>query len=480
MKVLVINEPFVEGFNRTQRWAARTRGRVLRAPDWLAYATAVLEREGIETRLYDFPAEGWGKDRLRSLIRQERPQFVVLDSTTPSIYSDLECARIVKEESDAAVIMVGPHASAVPTETIAESNGSVDAICIGEYDYTVLDAIKAFPDLKDVAGLSYMENGKPVISAPRPLIEDLDSLPFPAWRHLDLMKYFDGSKLYPYIDIFSGRGCPHKCVFCLWPQVMHGRRVRLRSPERVVDEMEYDIRICPQVAGGGEFFFEDDTFTLIKSNAVAICEEILKRDLRIRFSVNARADTADEELFRLMKRAGCRELLVGFESGAQSVLDAMNKRGSVEQSRRFMELAHKTGLDVHGCFVLGLPGETRESMEKTLELALNMGLHTAQFSAAVPFPGTEYYDYCKRQGLLKAQRWDSWLAEGEQAAVVDYPGLDKAEVERYVDRGLKSFYFRPSYMFRFLVQTRSKSDLYRKLRGAWNFFSYLWTENRKR
>ncbi|NLI33210.1 MAG: B12-binding domain-containing radical SAM protein, partial [Deltaproteobacteria bacterium] len=139
MRVLVINEPYVDGFNRAQRWAARTRGRVLRAPDWLAYATAVLQREGIDVRLFDFPAEGWGKERLRNLVRQENPDFVVLDSTTPSIYSDLQCARICKEESRAAVIMVGPHASAVPEETLLLGNGAVDVIAIGEYDYTVRD-----------------------------------------------------------------------------------------------------------------------------------------------------------------------------------------------------------------------------------------------------------------------------------------------------------------------------------------------------
>ena len=247
MKVLVVNEPYVKGFNRTQRWAARTRGRVLRAPDWLAYATAVLEDAGIQTRLFDFPAMDWEKDDLRRLVKTEAPDFVVLDSTTPSIYSDIDCARICKEESRAAVIMVGPHASALPEETLRLADGAVDVVCIGEYDYSVLEAVKGFTNLRDVSGICYFQDGKPTVTQPRPLIEDLDILPFPAWHHLDLMKYFDGSKLYPYIDIFSGRGCPHKCMFCLWPQVMHGRKIRLRSPNRVVDELEHDIKLCPQV-----------------------------------------------------------------------------------------------------------------------------------------------------------------------------------------------------------------------------------------
>jgi len=480
MKVLVVNEPYVKGFNRTQRWAARTRGRVLRAPDWLAYATAVLEEAGMDVQFYDFPAEDKDKNDLKRLIRAEGPDYVVLDSTTPSIYSDIECARICKEESQTKVIMVGPHASAMPEETLQLSDGAVDVICIGEYDYTVLDVVSNYPYLKKVTGICYNENSRYLRTEPRPLIDDLDALPFPAWHHLDLMKYFDGTKLYPYIDIFSGRGCPQRCIFCLWPRIMHGRKIRLRSPERVVDEIEYDIASCPQVLRGGEFFFEDDTFTAVKSNALTICEEILMRGLKITFSVNARADTADEELFRMLKRAGCRELLVGFESGDQGMLDRMNKKETVEDALHFMELARKTDLDVHGCFVLGLPGETEKSMAKTIEFALKLDLHTAQFSAAVPFPGTPFYDYCRDGDLLKADRWDAWLLEGEQASVIEYPGLSKETIQEYVDRGLKMFYFRPGYIIKFLFQTRGKSDLYRKLRGTRNFLSYLWTEQQRK
>ncbi len=473
MKVLLINEPYIPGFNRTQRWAGRTRGRVLRAPDWLAYAAAVLERAGVNAKLFDFPAGNLDKSDLARLVRNEDPDYVVLDSTTPSIYSDIDCARICKEQSRTKVIMVGPHASALPEETLRLAEGAVDVIAIGEYDYTVLDIVNNDPDLKAVKGICRLENGEPVRTEPRPLIDDLDSLPFPAWHQLDLMKYFDGSKLYPYIDIFSGRGCPHKCIFCLWPQVMHGHKIRLRSARNVVDEIEYDIQLCPQVVRGGEFFFEDDTFTLLKANAMEICEEILRRNLKITFSVNARADTADEELFGLLKRAGCRQLLVGFESGDHEMLVRMNKRKSIDDSLRFMELAKKSGLNVHGCFVLGLPGETRESMDSTIRFALGLGLHTVQFSAAVPFPGTVYFDQCREAGLLKELIWDKWLDNGEQAPVVEYPGLSKQAVADAVDRGLKSFYLRPGYMIRFLLATRSASDLYRKIRGAGNFFSYL-------
>jgi radical SAM superfamily enzyme YgiQ (UPF0313 family) len=473
MRIYVINEPFIEEFCRTQRWAARTRGRVLRAPDWLAYATAVLEKAGFDVELFDFPAKGWDKDVLRKKIRDGQPDFVVLDSTTPSIYSDLECAGIVKTESDASVIMVGPHASALPGETLEIGKGNVDVIAVGEYDYTIRDIITGWENLSDVPGIVYRSDDKTVVTEDRPLIENLDELPFPAWHHLDLLDYFDGGKLYPYVDIISGRGCPNRCIFCLWPQVMHGIRYRYRSAVNVVDEIEHDIELCPRVLKGGEFFFEDDTFTVNEQRAHEICDEILNRGLHIRFSVNARVDSGNEELFRKMKTAGCRELLVGFESANQQILDGVHKNLRVELFDEFMNHARNAKLDVHGCFVLGLPGETIETMEQTIQKSLSMGLHTVQFSAAVPFPGTRFFDYCEKQGLLTTRSWDRWLNDGEQGGVVNMPGLPFDVVEQYVDSGLKKFYFRPGYMLKFLFETKSRVDLYRKLRGAKNFLKYL-------
>ena len=477
-KVLVINEPFVKDFCRTQRWAARTRGRVLRAPDWLAYATAVLEKAGFKVKLYDFPALGWDKNRFKRLIKEQNPDFVVLDSTTPSVYSDIECAKIVKDNSKAWVLMVGPHVSALPVETLQLAKGAVDIACIGEYDYSVKEAIENVDKPYAVPGIAYYKNGQVIETPPRPLIDNLDELPFPAWRHLDLFKYFDGGKLYPYIDVISGRGCPNRCAFCLWPQVMHGLRYRLRSPVNVVDELEHDIRLCPEILRG-EFFFEDDTFTVDSKRAILICEEILRRNLKITFSVNARVDNADVKMFKMMKEAGCRELLVGFESGIQNILDNVNKKITLEQSRIFMDTAKKTGLQVHGCFVIGLPGETKETAKETIDFALSLECDTIQFSGAVPFPGTVFFDDAKKAGWLKTQDWSKWLGEGEQRGVVEYPGITQEQINHYVDLGLKRFYFRPGYMLKFILNTRSSSDLYRKIRGAFNFLSYNISNLRK-
>lgn len=472
MKTLIINAPFIKDFCRCQRWPAKTRGRALRPPDWLAYATAVLEEAGEEVELYDFPAMNWDKINLRKLIKEKQPQFVVLDSTTPSIYSDIECAQICKEENAAKIIMVGTHVSALPEQTLMEAKGAIDVIAIGEYDYTVRDIIQNWDRLKDVSGICYLDNGSPKLTPSRPLIANLDDLPFPAWHHLDIMKYFDAGRLYPHIDIIAGRGCPYQCTFCLWPQLMYGYKYRLRSAKNVVDEIKYCLKLFPQLRKG-EFFFEDDTFTVSKERALSICEEIQSRGLKIIWSANARPDIYDLELFKSMKASGCRELLVGFESGDQEVLDQMKKGLKVEDSIEFMRVAKEAGLEVHGCFVFGMPGETKESMDKTLNFALKLDLTTIQFAGAVPYPGTEYYQFCQSQGLLKAKSWTDWLESGEQASVIDYSGLNSKEINDYVDKGLKSFYFRPGYIWKFLINTKDFNDLYRKVRGAWNFIIYL-------
>ena len=196
-KILVINEPFVKDFCRTQRWAARTRARVLRAPDWLAYATAVLEQEGFDVELHDFPARNMEKEDLRVLAQRKKPALAVLDCVTPSVYSDIDCARIIKEEApECRVIMVGPHASTQADELLRDADGAVDAVARGEYEYTVRDyaryILKSSMQLDQIPGITYLDHGTIRRNADRPPIENLDELPFPAWHHLDVLSYFDG------------------------------------------------------------------------------------------------------------------------------------------------------------------------------------------------------------------------------------------------------------------------------------------------
>lgn len=253
---------------------------------------------------------------------------------------------------------------------------------------------------------------------------------------------------------------------------MFGSKYRLRSPANIVDEIEYDLKLFPKLKYG-EFFFEDDTFIINKERAYLICEELSRRSLKINWSINSRPDIFDLKLFKEMKRLGCREFLVGFESGEQKILDNIKKDLKLQQAKKFVEIAKKAKIEIHGCFVLGLPGETKETMRKTIDFALNLGVDTLQFAAAVPLPGTEYFNYCQEQGLLKTKSWEDWLDSGEQGAIVDYPDLSIKEINALVDTGLKKFYFKPWFIFNFIRHNKNIFDIYRKLRGAFNFISYL-------
>lgn len=472
MKIIFINPPFISNYCRCQRWPARTRGRALRPPDWLAYSASVVKKSGMEAELYDFVADNWNKKKLKELISCKKPDFVVLDSTTASIYSDIECAGICKQASEAKVIMAGTHATALPEETIKLAGGNIDVIALGEFDYTIRDIVQNWHNLENVPGICYAREGKPYLTARRPLIENLDDLPFPSWEYLDIKKYFDAGRLYPYIDIIGGRGCPYQCAFCQWPQLMFGHKYRFRSPKNIADEIEYDLKLFPLLKYG-EFFFEDDTFTVNSERAYGICEEIAKRKLKINWSINARPDIYDAGLFKEMKRLGCRAFLVGFESGEQKILDNVKKGLKIGEVKKFVEAAKKAKIDIHGCFVLGLPGETLETAKKTIDFALGLGVSTLQFSAAVPLPGTEYFEYCKKAGFLKAEKWDDWLRSGEQGAVVEYPDITVCQINQLVDKGLKRFYFRPGFIFKFIFKNKNVFDVYRKIRGGFNFLWYL-------
>lgn len=430
-------------------------------------------------KLLDAVAEDMTKEDVCNFAQKHKPDIIVLDSTTPSIYSDIDYAKNLKKSIGCTIVMVGPHASALPRETLQLAKNGVDIICRGEYDYTILDVVRSMEsntNLEEVKGISYWDHSQIKETEDRPFIADLDELPFPAWHHLDLHKYYNPSYINPFTDIVSGRGCPFRCTFCLWPQVMHGRRYRLRSVSNIVDEMEYDVDNWPFLR---ELFFEDDTLTANKKYAKKICEEILKRKLEVTWSCNSRCDVLDLDLLKLMKKAGCRMLLIGPESGCQRILDNVKKGLTLDTVRRFVGLAKKAGLQLHACYVIGLPGETNETIEMTIKFAKELDTEQIQVSAAIPFVGTEFYDWTVKRGYLKANDWSEYLQEGEQTSVVEYPWLSGKTINEAVDRLLFKYYFHPKHVFRLLIQTRSVDDLSRKVKGALNLLDYYLTKMRK-
>ena len=471
MRVGLASPPFLPNFCRSQRWPVVNRTRAMRYPDWLAYAAGVLIADGFDVQLKDFIAEAADLAAVAKWCGEWKPRLLVLDATTPSIYNDEECARLCKAASPGThVVFVGPHVSVYPEETIADAEGAVDSVAVAEYDYTVRDLARALDGgspLDGVEGLVFRAaDGSAVRNPRRAPIENLDEIPLPPWHFFDVKKYRNNTYLYPFLDQISGRGCPNGCIFCQWPQVMHGRRYRYCSPERTVREMMEDFERYPIK----EIFFEDDTLTADRKHLREVCELILKQKRRMVWSCNSRVDWADLDLMKLMKEAGCRMLLIGPESGNQHILDNVHKGIRLEQTREFVATARKAGLRTHSCWVMGLPGETRASMEETIRFAKALDTDTIQASAVMPMVGTELYKWATERGYLKARNWADYAMQGEQTAVMEYPDLPQGELNAAVNRLLKGFYFQPHVMARLLGQSITRPSL---LASYWTGFVRL-------
>jgi radical SAM superfamily enzyme YgiQ (UPF0313 family) len=466
--IFVLNPPVTEDFCRSARWAARSRGRVQRHPDWLLTAVAVLEAEGFRVDFLDGPALNQEQQEVLSALKKSRPGLLVLHTTTPSIDSDLIYAASAKELlPNCRTFAVGPHVTAEPEDTLKRADGALDAVVRGEYDLTLKELANLVSSnwnssrLSEVSGISYLDGEEPVHTSSRSYA-NVNELPFPAWHHINPRWYRDGGKRFPFITLISGRGCLGRCTFCRDVPLMEGNKLRMRDPELVVDEIEYDFSLFPFLR---EVMFETDTFTASPSHVENICKEILKRNLKITWSCNCRTDV-NLELLPLMKRAGCRMLMVGFEFGTQEALDAVNKGTTLEQSVRLAREAQRLGFTVHGCFMFGAPGENMESALKTIEFAKSLPMDTVQFSGICAYPGTEIYQQACEDGSLVPNTWREWVDENwEQVTVLNYPELSKEEIDHLIDRGLKGFYLRPRQIARMAMGLRTLEDLKRKLYG---------------
>lgn len=472
MRVAILNPMFGKDFTKSARWFARSRGRVQRHPDYLAYCAAVVEHAGHDLLFVDNQAQNWPSEAFVPTLKSFKPDMVVCQTSTPSIYSDIESARLFKQATGAMTVFVGSHSSAMPEEVLTDGQGAVDACAIGEFDYTIRDLADGVP-LKDCDGIVWWDQGTLKRNPDRAYIENLDEMPFPAWHHLNIYDYRDGAKLYPFLTSITGRGCRYRCSYCQIPQVMNGHRYRTRSVENVVDEMAYNLRLFPDLK---EIMFEDDTLTMrvARDRLIALCEEMIRRKLPLSWSANARVDLNDLETLKLMKRSGCRMLCVGFEFGDQKILNNTKKGTTVDQMYTFAENAAKARLRIHGCFMFGGPDETWETAQKTIKMAEELPIDTAQFTGVVAYPGTTYYQWAKESGALTRSNWRDWVdGDYEQQGVVSLPTLSQEQVNQLIDEGLRRFYLRPRQMMRMAFNIRDMADVRAKFHGLRSFISYF-------
>jgi hopanoid biosynthesis associated radical SAM protein HpnJ len=470
VKTLFLNPPSYEGFDggAGSRYQARREVRSFWYPTWLAQAAALVPG----SVLVDAPPEGLS--RADVVERARHFELIVIHTSTPSLAHDAETAARIREANPRARIgLVGAHAMVLPEQTLAAAP-AVDFATTGEFDEVVEELAQGRAP-EAVPGLAYRTTAGGVArTAARAPIVDLDRFPFVTEvyaRHLRVESYTIGYLQHPYVSLYTGRGCRSRCTFCLWPQTIAGHAYRTRSVENVLAEMARAKALFPQVR---EFFFDDDTFTDDRPRAEAIARGLGR--LGITWSCNAKANVPFETL-RVLRENGLRLLLVGFESGNQEILNAIRKGTRVDRGRRFAEDCRRLGIRIHGTFILGLPGETRETIERTLSFAKEIDPYSLQVSLAAPYPGTELYRQASEAGWLRAPAAAAQglvEAHGFQDAVLSFDGLAAAEMHAALERFYREFYFRPRPILRMLRDMlRDRAEMRRRLREGREFLSFM-------
>jgi len=466
LKTLFLNPPSFDGFDggAGSRYQARREIRSFWYPTWLAQPTALVAG----SRLVDAPARGLALAEILPLAREY--ELAVLHTSTPSFRSDVRVAEALRRENPKLRIgLIGAHVAVSPEPSLRASE-AIEFVAREEFDFSILEVAEGYP-LAEIDGISFRDGGRIVHNRPRASLENMDALP-PVMevykRDLVIEDYFIGYLLHPYVSLYTGRGCRSKCTFCLWPQTIGGHRYRTRSAQNVADEIALGRSYFPQVK---EFFFDDDTFTDDLPRAEAIAR--LLAGLGVTWSCNAKPNVPYESL-RVLRDNGLRLLLVGYETGNQEILNNIRKGTRIDVARRFTEDCHRLGITIHGTFIVGLPGENRETLENTIRFAREINPHTIQVSLAAPYPGTELYRQALSGGWLDSGAASLVGGDGIQVSAISYPHLSGLEISAALEEFYKRFYFRPSKIAEMAWEmVQSPAMMKRRLREGAEFFRFL-------
>lgn len=467
LRTLFMQAPSFDGFDggAGSRYQAKREIKSFWYPTWLAQPAALVEK----SKLVDAPPH---KQSLADVLPMAKDHdLVVLHTSVPSFASDVKTIEAMKA--------VNPNLKAglIGAKVAVDADGSmikapaVDFVARNEFDFTIKEVADDVP-WSQIKGLSYRnKDGVIVHNEERAILEDMDRLPFvtPVYkRDLVMENYFIGYLKHPYISIYTGRGCKSRCTFCLWPQTVGGHRYRTRSVGHVIEEIKWAMKAFPQTK---EFFFDDDTFTDDLPRAEAIAKELGK--LGVTWSCNAKANVPRETL-KVLKDGGLRLLLVGYESGNQQILHNIKKGMRIEVAEKFTKDCHELGIAIHGTFILGLPGETKETIQETVRWATKINPHTIQVSLAAPYPGTFLYNQAVQNGWLDAENAELVDDHGIQIAPLHYPHLSHDEIFTSVETFYKSFYFRAGKIGAIVGEmVRSPEMMKRRLREGVEFFEFL-------
>ncbi|WP_397448016.1 hopanoid biosynthesis associated radical SAM protein HpnJ [Pseudomonas sp. NA-150] len=470
MKTLFLQAPSFDGFDggAGSRYQAKREIKSFWYPTWLAQPAALVPG----SRLLDAPVEELSVEQ--SLDIAADYELVIIHTSTPSFPTDAKFAELLKARRPQIMIgMIGAKVAVDPSGSLSAST-AIDFVAREEFDFTCKEIAEGRP-LSEVNGISYtLADGKVQHNPARATIEDMDELPFVApvyQRDLKIERYFIGYLKHPYVSIYTGRGCRSKCTFCLWPQTVGGHRYRVRSAANVIAEAKWIKDNMPEVK---ELMFDDDTFT--DSSQMERVHDIARglHALGWTWSCNAKANVPFESL-KIMKDNGLRLLLVGYESGDDQILHNIKKGLRTDIARTFTEHCRKLGIQVHGTFILGLPGETKETIAKTIAFAKEINPHTVQVSLAAPYPGTRMYKEAVENGWLEPNRDVNLVNDkGVQLALITYPHLSREDIFHGVETFYRSFYFRPSKIWEIVREMLGSWEMTkRRLREGVEFMRFL-------
>ncbi|MDD5691777.1 MAG: radical SAM protein [Candidatus Omnitrophica bacterium] len=445
MRTILLNLPW----RANNRWGVRAGSRwpftseaeennyikYIPFPFFLAYSASLLKSNNKDVKLIDAIAGRLDEQRVMDEIKAAGPGLIVIETSTPSFDNDIRLAYEIKRKNPySRTALCGPHATTYAKDILGRHD-YIDFILMGEYEYTLLSLAKELGgsgNLRPVLGLAYRDNEDILVNKPRPTIENLDDLPYPERQLPDIYRYNDGfaGLPVPNVQMWSSRGCPYQCIFCLWPQVMYGeRKYRKRNPEDVVKEMERLIREFNFKA----VYFDDDTFNIDKAHVLGICDGIKRRGIKIPWAAMARADLMEEELLRSMAGAGLYALKYGIESADSKVLKLCKKEMDLLHAEKMIKYTKDLGIKVHLTFCLGLPGETKQSIQESIDFIGRTKPDSLQFSLATPFPGTEFFRDLEGKGSLLSANWPDY--DGNNKYICRTEELDALDLEK-----VKSFF----------------------------------------
>lgn len=445
MKILLINPSFKQMYGALRVVATDY------PPLGLAYLAAVLEKAKHDVKIIDMSINQMSKNDLTKFLKNNNFDIIGISFSTPVAKTAYDLIKAIKSNTDDKIILGGPHPTAMPEEGLKKG---ADIVVRGEAEQTIVDLITNIKSLHKVKGISYVNKNKVIHNPDRGLIQDLDTIPFPARHLLDNNKYdFLDARKKPIGTILTSRGCPFNCIYCC--KNIYGKSFRKRSPKNVVDEMQEMI----EKYGIKEIHILDDAFTTNKDHAIKICQEIIKRNLQIQLMIanGIRVDTVDAQMLKIMKKAGLYSIAFGVESGSQRVLDSINKNILIKQIKKAFKLSKALNLETWGFFMLGLPEDTIESMQKTIRLSLKLDPDIAKFFITIPLPGSPLYSQLHKQEKIIAKTWSEY--NFYKKPIFEHKNLAQQEIIKYQKKAFRKFYFRPKKILKYIKKAKNLKRL---------------------